>query len=225
MSTRQRILICILAFSLAIIFSVPCLSSTQFVPGMKVGINLSKQDFISGVQEFGGYPKYRYPLDLLLGVYCELQFSRRLSIMVELIYAKTTQKVALWASVENVSYFLHEARYAYFRLPLLLKVQTGIFAKPYFLIGPDVGYLRNADYLTYGVLGRDYYIDRRRQKTENLPTIDTSIDFGLGKKFEVRHVDVILETRVSLGLTVYDIPLVSSWKNKGIQFVLGVQLK
>jgi hypothetical protein len=201
------------------------LSLVKFLPGMKTGINFSRQYFVSGVQEFYGYPKYKYPTDFLLGVSSEIQISKHLSIITEFLYEKTRQEVALWNSVEDGLYLLDKAQYTFLRIPILLKIKTNIFAEPYFMIGPDLGYLQSAEYITYYMLSHNYYNYYRIKNSESLPKFDISLDLGFGKKFDAKQFDVILETRVVLGLTIYTLHLAHQWRNRGIQLIMGVQLK
>ena len=214
--------ICIISLVAVIMSDEYCYSSIDFSWGIKGGINVSRLISIKESAGIAGsnFPKFAYPIGYSVSIFGETKFTINLSMINELSFNKTISEITIYTGEEGI---VSQKYYTtYLRFPCLLKLQTHNSFSPYFLIGPDIGILIKAIYEFSDEIYNDY---GTIEITKILPSVDASVTLGAGKKFDLLKTSMIGEIRCVIGLTRYKYIHIGTWKNFGIQFLLGVHFK
>ena len=190
-----------------------------FSPGIKVGLNYYRQYHIT--DWCGRYPETKYRPSLYVGVYYEIKWTNRFSTIAELAFVHKEAKGSVYVCTDE--YWDLESKYNYLHFPFLFKIQTKEFFKPYFLIGIDFEHLLRAEYRIFEQAQESVFKDEKI--THLLPSVDVAVDFGIGKKIKILNMCIILEVRYSKGLTNLKYEYAGSWRNHGIQVLVGIQWK
>ena len=146
-------------------------SAPKFLPGIKVGFNFTKTHAISDEEQIGysGYPKYYSPAALQIGVFYELQFSNKLSLVHELIYLKTIQ-IGNYFDFTEIP-ISDEIETYYLQMPVLIKLKTAKGLLPYMTTGPVIGFLQEAFYKSSDNRVRYHLVDVLTKKMFNGPLV------------------------------------------------------
>ena len=214
---KYRILV--FTFFVLIISSTPCFSSVDISPGVKLGINFTKSYYSQesiGIHD-GDYPKYAYPIGSIAGVFFETEFTKHLSLLNEIFFLEKITKI----TTSHVPEILirDEVKWKYLRLSCVLKFKIPVILKPYLLLGLDIGQLLKAENKTFEPVGN--YLTDTLDITDELSSIDISMDLGIGKIFKLSKVNFILEIRGLIGFTKYD--RLGIRRNCDLQTILGIQ--
>jgi hypothetical protein len=199
-----------------IIYTVPCSSSINLSPGIKIGINYNKLGSLQGGIGLpgDGFPKYYYPAGFVVGLFCENRLTNNLSLINELSYINIPSKLTVYTTWEEI--VEQEFHGQYIRFPCLLKYQMNCFCNPYFSSGINLGYLKKARYESYGKV---YDI------TQKLHSIDISAEIGSGVQSKLQNIYILTEVRCLVELRQNQYSKIGKWRNCSIQFLFGMQYK
>jgi hypothetical protein len=208
------------------IFSFAAISQGKAVFGIDAGIGEWRR---MSLKEAGYILHYQYPIGYTVGFSVENPLFDHFSLVNELRYQKSTTTVTV--DPGGYSEINEKVVMKQVVVPVLMKYQAPWLGDSYFLLGPSVGYLINAHY--------EYVIDpdgplyaRSAEITKDLPAIQTALEFGVGKGIQISGAELKLELRGEWGFTNFrykridyrDPPDIGSWKNAGLQFVIGYKL-
>jgi hypothetical protein len=217
---NKKIIFIILSLT-TFIYSTSSYSFSNFSLGFKAGFNFSKFNMYNeSINPLGNYPKYSYPASYEIGIHFETKFSNSISFINEVSFVRIISEITIYTGYEGI---LNQKYYGdYIHFPFLLKFQTDCFLSPYFLIGPDFGYLLKARYKFFDRIYKDSGIDKI---TNKLPSINTSINLGVGRKFKLSKISLLSEIRCLFGLTKYENKDIGIWKNNSLQLIFGIQFE
>ena len=204
------------------IFSTIGVSQEKFTFGIKGGIGFWRITSLEKSLNISQPIIYSYPIGYTLGFYCENKLSKHFSITGELLYQNSIVMVTVSTGYEGI--LEQKITTKYLAVPIFMKFKTIQLWNIYIFAGPSFNYLVNADYHFYDQI---YHEGGDENITKNLPSINIAIEFGLGKEIEILKSNFSLELRAQLGLTrfqYYEIfynPVIGSWKNYGLIFLMG----
>jgi hypothetical protein len=212
----------LIVFLIIINLTLPGLCSPRFSPGIKLGINFNKYEFIEQYLAATYHsPTYSYPPGLILGISNEINLSRALYIANE-IYFKNTKSIISIYTIEEISKYTFKGSYLRFSAILGIK----IFKISDLLIGLDFGKLIRADVnLTHQLNYPSFY----ENITDNSPAIDAAICLGIAKKFDLKKLRLILEIKYLISPAKYRYWAeygyweIGEWRTHGPHCVVGLQ--
>jgi hypothetical protein len=207
-------------------FSSYCFSQEKFSYGVKGGIGLWRFMSLETIPEVGEYPHYSYPIGFSTGLFFENELTKNFSLVNELLYQNSSEKVTIYTGVEGV--LDQKVTTQSVSLSILLKYKTPWLWQTYIVLGPSFAYLIKAN---YNFVDEIYAIHGDVDITNNFPVLNTSIEFGLGKKLQISNLDLMVEIRGQLGITKFqhhhgalDYYDIGKWRNSGLIFFIGLQL-
>lgn len=186
-------------------------ASSDMAAGFQLGANISN---FSGSSAGGTSSKTGF----IIGGQFEMKLAEMFYFMPGLRYTMkggTTSATIIGLTVEN------KTTVSYIELPLYmkLKLMEGETFRPFFLLGPNVGFKAgsSSDTTINGVSVAS------SASAVAFKSIDFAVDFGAGAEFDVdAGMALFLNIVYSLGLTnVWD-ATGADLKNNGIQFVAGM---
>jgi len=204
----------LIVFLIIINFTLPVLCSPRFSPWIKLGVNFNKYKFIE--KYFLDSPKYSYPPGLIIGISNEIRLSRALYIANDIYFKNTKSIISKKIFSIDIVKFTFKANYLRFSALLGIK----IFKISDLLIGLDFGKLIRADVNFKFQTNHFLYSENI---TDNSPAIDTSICFGIAKKFDLERLRLILEIKYLISLAKYRYLEIGEWQNHGPHCVVGLQ--
>lgn len=221
---RVTLICCGLLFQ--VIYSSISFSQKKAAWEINAGIGIWR---MMSLDEAGTINGYQYPIGYTVGISVENPLFDHFSLVNELRYQNSTTTVLVGPGVGEMN---EKVMMKQLIVPVLMKYQVSLLGESYFLLGPSIGYLVNAQY--------EYVIDDdtsirhegRVAITKDLPAIETALEFGVGKGIQISGGTLNLELRGQWGLTRFHYkrindstsPDIGSWKNAGIQFVIGYML-
>ncbi len=199
----------------------------KFSYGFKGGINLFRLSYLNGPHissDKNNSPIFTYSVGLSMGIFIENKFTKDFSLVNELFFQKdgTKLKISTWyeGKVEQ------ELTMQFINLSFLPKYQTTWLINTYFYLGPSFGYLIKANYKYYDRI----YLDKGDVKiTKDLPTINTSIEFGVGEKMDLSETTTVnIELRAQQGITKFNhmnnnYISIGNWRNFSLLFLVGLK--
>lgn len=112
-----------------------------------------------------------------------------------------------------------DAKFSYVTIPLMVKVKASKVV--YVTSGFDVGFLQSANATFIN-------LDGEKDISENIESMDISVNFGVGFTFEVSSFNLFFEGRYSQGLfnvsnfsEINEHDISSDFKNSGMQLLFG----
>lgn len=112
-----------------------------------------------------------------------------------------------------------DAKFTYVTIPLMVKVKASKVV--YVTSGFDVGFLQSANATLIN-------LDGEKDISENIESMDISVNFGVGFTFEVSSFNLFFEGRYSQGLfnvsnfsEINEHDISSDFKNSGMQLLFG----
>lgn len=112
-----------------------------------------------------------------------------------------------------------DAKFSYVTIPLMVKVKASKVV--YVTSGFDIGFLQSANATLIN-------LDGEKDISENIESMDISVNFGVGFTFEVSSFNLFFEGRYSQGLfnvsnfsEINDHDISSDFKNSGMQLLFG----
>lgn len=212
---------------LAIIFySNNCLSQEKFVYGIKSGAGVWQFMSLKNSPNSGVPLERSYPLGISLGFYIENILSNNLSLINELTYNYTKAEITIYTGIEGK--LTQRVTTQFLDIPVLLKYQMLTLWNTYYLMGPGIAILLDANYSYYDHIYSFY--KGEVNITKELPTVNFFINIGIGKEFKLLKSNLIIELVGKIGinknhykgnLNYYDI---GEWKNVGASILVGLRL-
>jgi hypothetical protein len=199
------------------------LLASQIKYGLKLGGNISWQYFQSNsyhVQEDGNHEIKIRPS---FGFFIESKCSKKIKILAELSLINLSQQFSCSTALGAIPQT--KINYQNIFITTLLKFQFDYTSKPYFLFGPGFIFPLKSHYEYKDLI---YGSSDSGDVTSNLPKLETSIVFGIGKIIKIRMLRLLSEIRYLAGITSYpDIKdnFPSEWRNQTVQFILGFYIK
>ncbi len=112
-----------------------------------------------------------------------------------------------------------DAKFSYVTIPLMVKVKASKVV--YVTSGFDIGFLQSANATLIN-------LDGEKDISENIESMDISVNFGVGFTFEVSSFNLFFEGRYSQGLfnvsnfsEINEHDISSDFKNSGMQLLFG----
>jgi len=190
-----------------------CHGKVNFSPGIKTGITFT----IPHYNQIDNHwiREKTHPAGLFFCIFSEIKLSNRISLMNELSYVNNKSGDIVTTVIGDL--LENELRLNYLRSPCFLKFSPAGINTPYFLFGIDFGYLLKAE-----IRESSSSYSKKIVITNELPSVDISIDAGFGQKIKINKIYLVWETRGLLGLTKYERS--STYRKYEIQLIIGFQL-
>lgn len=207
------------------IYSTRSLCSEKFKCGIKTGIGLwritqlTAENNKTELNYYGKYPLYAYTVGFSVGPFIENRLLKNLFLVNELVYQYSRVKVTKSMSDEGIleqNFEIH-----CINVPILIKYQTEFLWQTSILLGPSFSFLIRANYFSYDEIYQD---TENENITDNVPTILSAIEFGLGEKIEMTNYNILMEVRTQIGLTKHKYVKIGNWQNVGLSFMIGLQI-
>lgn len=212
---------------LAIIFySNNGLSQHKVIYGIKSGVGVWQFMSLKGKPNSGAPLERSYPLGISLGFYIENILSDNFSLINELTYKYTKAEITIYTGIEGK--LTQRVSAQFIGIPVLLKYKMPTLWNTYYLIGPGIAILLDANYSYYDHIYSFYKGEVNIAK--ELPAVNFFINIGIGKEFKLLKSDLNIELVGTIGinknqfkgnLNYYDI---GEWKNAGASILVGLRL-
>lgn len=210
-----------LVLFLLIIFINSSFSQTQFSYGLKGGVGFWR--LTSFETPYYETLDYSYRAGFSFGLFIERSLSKKFSTIGEFSYQKSIVQVTV--STNELGILEQKITNQNLTLTMLLKYKMKVLWNIYALIGPHIAYLTKAEYSFKDSIYKDKGL---LDITKNLPRVNVAAVFGLGKEISLHNLNLIIELRAQLGLTLnkyfgyqYFNPSIGSWRNSGLVFLVG----
>ena len=184
-----------------LLFVLPDRAISKHWPGIKAGTNYSWP-----------YPKnYKpysrsYPAGYFAGLSIQVDKSRNLSLVSELLVVEGSQYVEYYSTSE----LTHLNKFTYYSLscPVMLQIKINSFI--YFNTGPTIGYLIKATCKSYNRSPVNI--------AQELPRFVLNYTIGIGNEIQYQKCRIGLELRYLIGLTRYRHEKYPwDWRNHSVQ--------
>lgn len=209
-----------LVAAILIIAGTSCLGSDKFIYGFKGGINYSRIDYQEGYVLF--VDNHSYPPGYLMGISLGINLWNDFAVISEVNFQASNVKMHILDGTDIID---QEFKLTFLKFPILLRYCPDLHFIPYLIIGPSFNYLIKARYSASAVFS-DLNTKNDISIKNKLPSISTSMEFGIGKKINLANtVFLLFEIRGQLGILVKDNSFFTpKWYTKGLQFVCGLNL-
>jgi len=211
----------LLLLTFVFIISGKIYCSDWFSPAIKFGMNFNRSQYSKEhVPE-----KYFYPPGFNIGISNRIKLNQMFYISNDLYYKFKKSKMHVGFGIPEHNYLTYKTKFIRFSTFLGMKHLKYIDI----LVGIDLGKLLRADFVLSNFKEPNSEGIREFEITNNVPSIDPSIGFGLKKQFDLVEIESIIEVVYLLGLQKYkyNSPVTrigDKFRNHGMNFILGVKL-
>jgi hypothetical protein len=228
----KRITITSMILVLIVLLAFPSYSQIgKLKLGIRGGLNLAtSNEELPNVPELeGGNFTHNVIPRLGIGVFAEYPLLQKFYLQLNVLYNQKGDRFKGTYVEDFVGIIDVDSRYMYdyLTVPVLLKYQfLNSEAKPYLILGPEIGYLLKAKQkLDASIMVID--LDTALVDTDikdNLKSVEFAFSFGAGINFPVGQFKGFIEGRYGLGLTAINKEGDQNIRNSVIYFNLGFQL-
>lgn len=205
-----------------VICSIKSFCSDKFTYGFKTGIGFWKLTNLTAthISYIGKYPLFPYSTGFSIGPFMENRLAKNIFLVNELLYQYSRVNVTRYTGIEGILEQNFETHCI--NVPILIKYQTNFLWQTSISLGPSFSYSIRSNYFSYDEIYGD---TRSADITDYMPTIFSSIELGLGEKYEMTNHNILTELRVQIGLTKFKYAEIGNWQNIGLVFIVGLQIK
>ena len=190
--------------------------------GLEIGVNHSSIMIQDGEYLFEGINEENtFPLGFNFNFFIETKLLENLSLINEISYKHANPEIKGSTTSEGIR--TNKFLFDYIGISFLPKYEIlSNSSIPYLIMGCNLDYLVSADYEWYD----EIYTENKGARCikDELPTIMTSICFGLGKQFTISDLLIFAEFRYLLGITEYKLESFEKWRQNELQFLVGLQI-
>lgn len=194
----------------------------DFSFGIKGGVGFCKLADLSDCLQPDQQPNVSYPLGYSVGLFIENKFFYSFSMVNELNFQNSIFQQKVYTGYEGI--VDQKIKFQYLTISALFKYQTLFLADTYFYMGPTLSYLIISE---YNFNDRIYLESGEVNIKKDLPSLFTTLELGIGEKFNICNSSILLEIKAQLELTRFKYKkrvAIGKWNNRGLMFLLGYQI-